>query len=79
MNDEKKVRVGKIAGRALAEAVLVLATPESKKREEEFTMACQLIGPHIAEICKDDESPIIRGLGMGIADVSMGYATETSK
>ena len=79
MNDEKKVRVGKIAGRALAEAVLVLATPESKKREEEFAMLCKPIGPLIAAICEEAESPIIKGLGMGIAAVCMDYAAESSK
>ena len=77
MNDEKKVRLGRIAGRALVEALLVLATTEPKKREK-FAMGCKAIGPLIDEICKD-ESPIIRGLGMGIADVSMDYAAESSK
>lgn len=42
-------------------------------------MLCKPIGPLIAAICEEAESPIIRGLGMGIADANMGYATETSK
>ena len=42
-------------------------------------MLCKPIGPLIAAICEEAESPIIKGLGMGIAAVCMDYAAESSK
>lgn len=76
MKDEKKVRVGKIAGRALADTCQILATPESKRREWKYDMARLLMGAFIAAIGEYAERPTVRGFGIGIADVGTDDAPE---
>ena len=76
MDDEKKVRVGKIAGRALADTCQILATPESKRQEWKFDMARLAMGAFIAAIGEYAEHPTVKGVGIGIADVGTYDAPE---
>lgn len=76
MDDEKKVLVCRIAGRALADTCQILATPESKRREWKFDMARLAMGVFIAAIGEYAESPTVRGVGIGIADIGTDDAPE---